>query len=287
MAELAPSALIDAQTSPERFVGSPTDVPFAGIEYQIPDAQKDMWKPGIIDGNNGLIAAHDATRPIVHIALQGDIDQFSGYTNGSANVPLSGGDQDGWPGGRYSREVVAMGINAIARERGVKGRTIPVKGRDYEAFTLDPFDKGDFVDMTRVAERTPGGQDIFHDDLVSELSSPQTERNRKPSDVVGRFNSNNGVMSWVTPEGKTQIAPASDERFARLRQLGYEQGDINVPHSNGESFAPGQLGDPAQAFGEIELADMQRKGETMTMDTRNSRFAGVTIPSRFLDVVKH
>jgi hypothetical protein len=38
---------IEQNISPERFVGTPTEVPFQGIEYAIPDAEKDMWMPGV------------------------------------------------------------------------------------------------------------------------------------------------------------------------------------------------------------------------------------------------
>jgi hypothetical protein len=283
--EAAPT-LEQATQSPERFVGTPTEVPFQGIEFTIPDAEKDMWKPGIIDFNNGLVAAHDKERPVVHIAPQGDSGRFQGYESGSATVPLSGGDQRGWPGGQFSRDIVIMGVNEVARNKGVMGRTVPTEDGKYEYFTANPFDDGDFLDMTGVSETTPDGKELRHTDIVSELASVNSEKNRSV-DSVGSYNVNNGILAWVTPEGRVQIAPVSEDRLARLSELGYSTGDIDVPHSNRESFTERQYGNPAQTFGEIILADMKAAGETMTMDERNTRFANVIIPTEYLGVIRH
>jgi len=285
MSEQAPNQ--ELTLSPERFSGVPTDVSFKGIEYTIPDADKETWNPGVVDSNGGLVGAHDMDRPVIHIAPQEDAEIFSGYEAGHANVPLTGGDQDGWPGGRLAREVVAMGINRFAREAGVRGRTIPTPDGNYEMFTADPFDKGDFLDMTGVSETSPQGEEINHRDLVTELASTTSGVGREALATIGKFNSNNGVLSWVTPEGKTQIAPMSDERLARLEELGYETGDINVPHSNGEVFSESQYGNPGQTFGEMQLDDMAAAGKTMTLEERNSgSFRNVLIIGDHLKLIK-
>lgn len=285
------SSVIDQQlvNNTERFLGQPTEVPFQGIEYNIPEADRERWNPGVIDSNGGLVAAHDADRPVIHIAPASDRDIFKGYTAGSANVPLSGGDQDGWPGGKYSRDVAKMGLNEVARKKGVMGRTIPTPDGKYTMFTSDPFDKGDFIDMSGVTETTSQGVEVRHSsDLVTEIASPKSDINSKDIVKVGTFNTNNGTLSWVTPEGKTQIAPDSAERVARLKELGYDMSEVlDVSHSNGESFAPGQSGDPAQEYAEIQFGDMKRAGETMTLDERNSIFGSITVPSEYLSLVKN
>jgi len=269
-----------------RFEGKPVEVPVKRIEIGIPDSEKDKtWKPGIMDSNNGMTAAHDKSRPVIYLLEGQDADAFrqEGYESGSANVPLTGGDQRAWFNGSKSRELADLHVNAAARRAGVKGREIKqtINGREYDVTTMNPFDDGDFLDMSNVTEILPDGStEIVNRDIVTQSASG--ELNQGLDSLIGKMNGNNSMLSWITPEGKVQIAPYSNERSARLRELGYTHGDINVPHSNGESF---KNQDDEQKFAEIIFADMKRKGEKMTMQERHSRFGKVIVLS--MDLIEH
>lgn len=268
-----------------RFEGTPAEVKIIRIEIGIPDTEKDrLWKPGVMDSNNGLVAAHDRNRPVVYILEGQDYGVFKseGYESGSANVPLTGGDQRGWFKGSHARDLAKLHINASARRAGVKGREVKhtYNGKEYDLVTMDPFDKGDFIDMSNVVEMS-GGQERVNRDLVEQYASGELHRN--PDELVGKMCSNNNMLAWVTPEGKVQIAPYSEERVSRLQELGYKRGEFFVPHSNGEQF---KNTEDEQKFAEITFADMKRRGEKMTMEERQSRFGRVIVPAAFTDLVK-
>ena len=270
-----------------RFEGTPTEVTVKRIEIGIPDADKEsIWKPGIMDSNNGMTAAHDKSRPVIYLLEGQDADAFrqEGYESGSANVPLTGGDQRAWFKGSKSRELADLHINAAARRAGVKGREIKqtINGREYNVTTMNPFDDGDFLDMTNVVEIDSSGTETINSDIVTR--SANGELNQSLDSLIGKMNSNNNTLTWVTPEGKVQIAPYSEDRATRLKEFGYTHGDINVPHSNGERFKDN---DDEQIFAEITFADMKRKGEKMTMNDRNQKFGRVMIPTGYIDLIQH
>lgn len=270
-----------------RFEGKPVEVPVKRIEIGIPDNEKEYWKPGVMDSNNGLTAAHAKDKPVVYLLESQDSAEFSkeGYESGSAMVPLTGGDQRAWYKGSKSRDLAELHINAAARRSGVKGRELKqvINGKEYDVTTMNPFDDGDFLDLSNVTEILPDGKtEIVNRDIVTQRANG--ELNRSLDELIGKMNGNNNMLVWVTPEGKVQIAPYSDDRATRLRELGYTHGDINVPHSNGESF---KHQDDEQAFAEIKFADMKRKGEKMTMQERQSKFGKVIVPVAFMDLIKH
>lgn len=284
---LSNSPVLEQENSAEksRFSGTPAEVPIQRIAMPIPDADKSMWKPGVMDSNNGLVAAHDKDKPVVYLLEGSDYGVFKneGYEPGSANVPLTGADQRGWYKGSHARDLAKLHINASARRAGVKGRELKqiVGGQEYGVTVMDPFDQGDFLDMSNVAEIS-NGQERVNRDLVEQYASGELHRN--PDEMIGKMSSNNGVLAWVTPEGKVQIAPASEERVGRLRELGYTDGEIFVPHSNGESF---KNQEDEQVFAEITFADMQRKGEKMTMKERQQKFGRVIVPVAFNGLIEH
>lgn len=286
--KLSNSPVLEQEQNAEksRFDGTPVEVPIQRVEIGIPDSEKDKtWKPGVMDSNNGLVAAHDKNRPVVYLLEAQDYATFKneGYEPGSATVPLTGGDQRGWHKGTHARDLAKLHINASARRAGVKGRELKqtINGREYDVTTMDPFDKGDFIDMSNVAE-IYNGQEKVNRDLVEQYASG--EQNRNPDEMIGKMSSNNGVLAWITPEGKVQIAPYSAERASRLSELGYTNGDIFVPHSNGEIF---KNDGHEQAYAEITFGDMQRKGEKMTMQERQSKFGKVVVPVAFMDLIKN
>lgn len=287
--KLSNSIVLEQEQSVEksRFNGTPAEVPVKRIEIGIPDAEKEYWKPGVMDSNNGLTAAHAKDKPVVYLLESQDSSEFrkEGYESGSAMVPLTGGDQRAWYKGSKSHDLAELHVNAAARRSGVKGRELKqiINGGEYGVVTMNPFDDGDFLDMSNVSEILPDGTtEIVSRDIVTQRANGDLNRNL--DEVIGRMNSNNNTLVWVTPEGKVQIAPYSDERAARLKELGYTDGDINVPHSNGESF---KNQDDEQVFAEITFADMKRKGEKMTMKERQSKFGKVIVPVAFMDLIKH
>ena len=244
-----PTAKKDSIASPERFKGVPTEVPRREITMRVPRSQN--FEPGIVGSNGGLIAAYDKDGTI-HIAPQSDIKGFTdlGYKPGQAEVPLTGADQRGWHGGPMSRDLARMGVNELARLKGVKGRT--VIGKDGNtSFTGSPFDEGEFIDMENKIEVSPNGQQIVGESAITEIAKGD-ERNVLKT--VGTFNTNNHTLSWVTPDGAVQIAPDEPAKQTRLLELGYSYGEGNVPHSNGESFAPQQFGNPEAAFADMRQA---------------------------------
>lgn len=51
---------------------------------------------------------------------------------------------------------------------------------------------------------------------------------------VGKYDTNNGIISFVGPEGQVHVAPESEERLNQLEGANYEKGSLGVPLSNGE-----------------------------------------------------
>ena len=94
------------------------------------------------------------------------------------------------------------------------------------------------------------------------------------------------MVSWVTPEGKMQLTVQTEAITQRLVQLGYKQGDLPVPTTDGEQFKPSSK--EAQSLAELHLAKLAAEGSTITLDQRNSdpRFKGQTIPTKYLSVIK-
>ncbi|MDQ2973180.1 MAG: hypothetical protein M3Q79_01695 [bacterium] len=281
MTETASPHNVNQLPSSELFKGKPTEIRPLTLDVPV-DAE--LWRPGVLGSNGGLVAAHDRERPVAHLAHQDDSSLFAtrGYAHGEANVPLTGGDQSAWFGQPLYYEKRSLDRNHTARSRGVKGRTIEAQNGQYERFTTDPFDEGEFVDMQHAVEIDPLGRSVKNPHGTQKEDATLTES-------VGQYNNNNGTLAWVTPDGKSQIAPASDQRVARLRELGYETGEINVPHSNGERFdtQSGSSQDHAQTWANLELQGMKSRGETMSMDERNSRFGRVAVPVEHLDLIRN
>jgi hypothetical protein len=273
---------IDTPEAP-RFSGTPADVPILPAEVFV---DKAAWRPGALCSNNGLLAAHDRDMSsLVRVLRQGDRSYFENqeYQPQDAVVPFTGADHRGYPREVYAREYALMEVNAAARQNGVKGRTLTSveNGRQYDRFTPNPFDEGDFLDMTAVQEQIMG-EVINHPSVVTLMATGTLEQ--KPEDIIGKFCSNGGILAWVTPEGHTQIAPNTEERVQRLIALGYSNGSIFVPHSNAEKFVRPK---DRQAWGEIKLDDMARTRQTMTLEQsqHDGDLRDVVIPAKHIGKV--
>lgn len=268
-----------------RFKGTPT--PPSRYEIRMGPATSEPFPKGVIASNNGRIAAYDMNGQTIHIAPQSDIGHFPDYTPGDANVPLTGGDTRAFFRGEFSRQLAEMDINEVARQSGVKGRTYK-DDKGYDVYTNNPFDDGRFLDTTDVTEIATNGTPMVHRELSSRVSQGKFEGDLE--NQIGRMNNNNGTLAWCTPDGRTQIAPYDSEIEARLRELGYQSGDIFVPHSNGEAFDLEVYNGRKtnQTWAELVLDQMAREGKTMTMQERNtvSTFAQATIPSRFNHLIQ-
>ena len=250
-------------------------------------ATGEPFPAGVIGSNNGRIAVYDKDGKTIHIAPQRDRDQFPGYTPGEANVPLTGGDSRAFFKGEFSRQLAQMDINEVARASGVKGRTVTTERGDT-VYTNNPIDDGEFLDTTNVTEVATNGTSIVHGELADRVAQGKFDGDLTRQ--IGRMNNNNGTLAWCTPDGRTQIAPYDSAIEARLRELGYQTGDIYVPHSNGESFDLEAYNGrkTAQTWAELNLAKMAREGKTITMQARNtvSTFAQAEIPTRFNHLIK-
>lgn len=188
--------------------------------------------------NNGIVQISDGEPGRGSVALAEDdliktLKEQGYHRNGNGLVAVGNGMHPT----EMSDIMPRLAIDRAARQSGAQMREstyIDNDGTEQTFVTANPFDDGDFIGINRETDEiNANGEPVLHKDLPRDL----IEDDPYFTDTIGKYNVNEGVISWVTPQGKVQISKATDERIQRLEAMGYGQkSDMNVPHSNGEQW---------------------------------------------------
>jgi hypothetical protein len=199
--------------------------------------------------------------------IQARLDAEGYNRNDSMSVVGTGNDM---PSVVLREDMLRLQVNRTALESGVSNRMVAFgRNGEQEIVTSNPFDSGEYLDVSNFEEDMglPGPPVHYPQQLLERASRPDFPEFLKS---VGRFDTNNGVLTWVTSTGEQQVAPKTQEKVDRLIQLGYRQDSIGVPLSNGVMTEESRQ---KRVFSRVNGEDIGTQGEIWDTLNRKRRIA--------------
>jgi hypothetical protein len=201
-----------------------------GKKTRIPTKEEDLDRVknvGKYCTNNGLISFIDEQgRLYVGSVTQDRVKELedAGYQRGGIWVPFSNGE---------------LPVNTRAKKNLLRMRVrsdqINAKGREKEM--LDRYasiakDRG--IGKQNVSGVWLNCDNISYKTLDGEAHSFEGKGNEDRSKLIGKYCTNNGIITFVDEEGDRYIGPQTPDRIKALESAGYEKSGFMVPFSNGE-----------------------------------------------------